>query len=82
MHVKIASSGAPSTTRVTTAGGQNIEGIVGIRWECPLYDISRAEVTLMFVEIEVDAEARFIGPLGKVVSRIEYADGSFQDFGN
>lgn len=81
MHVRITSGGAPMTTEVRTSEGAVIQGVTAIRWSIAVGDISRAEVDLCFAEIgEIAAEARMLGPNGKEVRRIEYADGTVDEF--
>lgn len=79
MKVKITSDGTSHGTKVTTADGVPVRGVSGIVFRAEVDDVNRAELSLCFVEIEAEAEARvYVG--GKQVCRIEYADGSFDKY--
>ncbi len=77
MNVKIVSDEAG--TKVLTRDGVPIEGLSGISFRAELNDINRAELQLAVGEIEVEAEAS-VFVRGKEVRRIEYADGSTDEF--
>lgn len=81
MKIKITSDGTPYGTRLTAEDGGEIEGAVAVTWRASANDpMARAEVELDFIELNGIAEARMIGPGGKEVRRIEYADGSVDEF--
>lgn len=74
-------SGPKGGTRITTADGRDISNQVsGVSWSHDVDDIARAELRLSFIEIEAVAEARMLGPGGKDVRRIEYADGTSDEY--
>lgn len=77
MNVKIVSDEAG--TKVLTRDGVPIEGLSGISFRAELNDINRAELQLAVGEIEVEVEAS-VFVRGKEVRRIEYADGSTDEF--
>lgn len=77
MNVKIVSDEAG--TKVLTRDGVEVEGVASIVFRAELNDINRAELQLAVGEIEVEAEAS-VFVRGKEVRRIEYADGSTDEF--
>lgn len=80
MNVKITSSSvSPYETRVTTLEGVAVEGLTGITFHADVDDVNRAELRLLISEISVEGRAQFY-VRGKEVHRIEYADGSVDDF--
>lgn len=79
MNIKIASGGAAYGTKVTTADGAEVGGLTAITFRAQVGDINRAELELAVGEIEVEAKAR-IFVRGKQVLRIDYADGTFDEF--
>lgn len=80
MNVVISSNGTGAGTKVTTPDGQPIRGLTAVTWRMAIDEISRADLELSFVEVErVDAVASvYVG--GKEVRRIEYADGTFDEY--
>lgn len=79
MQVKIVSDGTPHGTKVLTADGAPITGLTGVVFRAEIDDINRAELSLCLTEIDAEAEARFY-IRAKQVRRIEYADGTADDF--
>lgn len=79
MHVKITSDGTPHGTKVTTADGSPVQGLTGILFRAEIDDVNRAELSLSLVEIDAEAEAR-VYVAGKEVRRIEYADGTSDEY--
>lgn len=68
-------------TRILTEDGQDISSQVSsVVWSHEAQDIARAELRLAFIEVDAVAEARMIGPGGKDVRRIEYADGTIDEY--
>lgn len=78
MNVKIV-SGARIGTKVLTEGGVEIEGVRGIVFRAEVDRINRAELDLYVAEIQAEGVAS-IFVRGKEVRRIEYADGSTDEF--
>ena len=79
MQVKIISDGTPHGTKVVTADGSPVRGLTGIVFRAEVDDVNRADLSLSRVEIDAVAEARvFVG--GREVRRIEYADGSSDEY--
>jgi hypothetical protein len=68
-------------TRILTDDGRDISNQVSsVSWSHEAQDIARAELQLAFIEVDAVAEARMIGPGGKDVRRIEYADGTVDEY--
>ena len=79
MNVKIISDGTPHGTKFQTEVGKQIDGITGVSIHAD-NDGVRVSLDLMFIPFEMAAKASMIGPNGKEVRRIEYADGSSEEF--
>lgn len=79
MHVKIISDGTPCGTKVETADGTAVKGLTEITFRAQINDINRAELHLACAGIEAEAEAT-VHVAGKEVRRIEYADGTVDEF--
>lgn len=78
--MKIVSDGT-NGTKLLTDDGQEVEGVVALTWSHQVDDFARIDARLSIVKIEaVGAETRFIGPNGKAIRRIEYADGTFDEY--
>lgn len=78
-NVSIQSDGV--NTRVFNDDGKEIKGITSLSLRATAQG-AVADVELMFIDISaVNAPARIVGPSGKEVRRIEYADGSVEEFG-
>jgi len=80
VNVKITSDGEGFGTHVQTEDGREIDGVTEIVWRAVAGDICRADVSLSFITLSGAADARMIGPNGKEVRRIEYADGTSEEF--
>jgi hypothetical protein len=82
MKVTIKVDGTPTGTRVVSSNGADIsDQIAGVTFRHGAGEIPTAELQLALVAIEaVDTPARMMGPSGKEVRRIEYADGSTDEF--
>jgi hypothetical protein len=79
MHVKIISDGTPRGTKVLTADGSPVTGLTGIIFRADIDDVNRAELSLSCALIDAEASARvFVN--GREVRRIEYADGTVEEF--
>lgn len=79
MYVRIISDATKQGTRVETADGQPIKGLTGITFRADINDINRAELHILCVGIDAKADAKvYIGQ--REVRRIEYADGTVDDF--
>lgn len=79
MIVTIKSS-AEGTQILTEDGRDLASAVYSASWSIESNDFARAELRLGLVEIEAVAEARMIGPGGKEVRRIEYADGTVDEY--
>lgn len=79
MHVRIKSDGTNLGTLVTNSDGEAVPGVVSIAFRAEINDISRADISLSAVEIDAVADARFY-VCGREVRRIEYADGTTDDY--
>jgi hypothetical protein len=79
MMVKIVSDGTPGGTQVMTQDGKPLECVESavIRLD---HTCIKAELNLVFIPLETTAKATMLGPGGKEVRRIEYADGSSDEF--
>lgn len=77
MNVKIVSDEAG--TKVLTRDGVEVGGVASIVFRAEVDNINRAELELYVAEIQADAAAS-IFVRGKEVRRIEYADGSTDEF--
>lgn len=81
MKVSIVSDGTPRGTRITDDQGRPIEGVVAARWDIGVDQPAEVRIDLSFITLDADGvEAEMIGPAGRAVRRIEYADGSVTDF--
>lgn len=78
VHIK-SSDGTPHGTKITDENGKDIDGVTRVTWRAAVNDINRAEIELLFVDMDVQGEARMMGPRGEV-RRIEYADGTVDEF--
>lgn len=81
IRVKIQADGSPCGTQITTEDGRDLGGsVTGVTFRHDAGNIPVAELTIGFVEIEYEGLAKLYGPGGKEVARIEYADGTFEEF--
>jgi hypothetical protein len=82
MNVKIIATGEPCGTRVLTEDGTDItDNVTAVVWRHEGGgSIPTAEVTIGLIEIEAAGVARMVAPNGKAIARIEYADGSADDY--
>lgn len=81
MKVSVTSDGTPHGTRVTGPDGTAIAGITALNWRIAVGEPSRFDIEMSFIPLErVEGEAEMIGPAGKAVRRIEYADGSVDEY--
>lgn len=81
MKVSVTSDGTGRGTSVTGPDGTPVEGVTALNWRIALGEPSRFDIELTFVPLDrVEGEADMIGPNGKSVRRIEYADGSVQEY--
>jgi hypothetical protein len=82
MKIRIAGEGSAFGSRVTDNAGRVLDGVRSVTWRHEAGEPPRAEVELMFVPLDLidEVEARMIGPAGKEVRRIEYADGSVDEY--
>lgn len=81
MTLKITSNGQPYGSHVEL-DGRNLDGFVTeVSWRHRAGDIPRAEIALGLIELEAaGAVVRVVAPNGKDVRRIEYMDGSVDEF--
>lgn len=81
MDVKIKSEGVNNVQIM--AGGVDLAKVArAVRISMEAGDVARAEVDLSFVQsIEVSGKAVCLGPHGKAVQRIEYTDGTVEEYG-
>lgn len=79
MHVRIISDGTARGTKVLTADGNPVSGLTGVVFRAEIDDVNRAELSLLCAVIDAEASARVFVD-GKEVRRIEYADGSVEEF--
>lgn len=82
MKVRIESDGSMGGTRVLDQNGNDLtKKLAGVTFRHNAGDFPMAEVDLHFVDVAaIDTPARMIGPGGKEVRRIEYVDGSVDEF--
>lgn len=80
MNVKIVSDGPCGFgTKVMTQDGVEVGGLTAITFRAEADNINRAELELYVAEIAVEGVAAFYAR-GKEVRRIEYADGTVDEF--
>lgn len=81
MKATIISDGTQQGTKVLRAdGGEPIPGICSVTWRIDVGGVAHADVLLQMVTIWADAETRVLGPGCKEVRRIEYADGTVDEY--
>lgn len=81
MKVSIISDGTPRGTRIADDQGRPIEGVVAARWDIGVGQPAEVRIDLSFIALDAEGvDAVMIGPGGKAVRRIEYADGSVTEF--
>lgn len=77
MNVRIVSD--KIGTRVLTESGAVVEGISGLTFRAEVGDVNRVQIDLAAGHIDAGAEAAFhVG--GREIRRIEYADGTIDEF--
>jgi hypothetical protein len=82
MDIKIEADGGPCGTRVLTVDGQDITSLVdGVAWEHRAGEIPRVRLHLALMPLHGVGLASMVGPGGKEVRSIEYADGTRDEFG-
>ena len=79
MHVRIISDGTKYGTKVETLDGRAIKGLTGVTFRADIDDINRAELHLHCTGIDAKTDAK-IFVAGREVRRIEYADGTADEF--
>lgn len=79
-NVKIVSGGVSVGTHVFNEDGAEIHGITSIDWHARIDDVCRAEIEIGVVQTEVGGRAKFFGPGGREIRRIEYADGTVEEY--
>lgn len=79
MFVKITSGREGIGASVTTESGEPVEGLTSIVFRADVDNINRAELHLYVGEFEAMAKAQVM-VRGKEVRRIEYADGTVDEF--
>jgi len=82
--VTIKADGRPGGTRIYTPNGEDISHkVIAVSFRHEVAStIPVAELELAFISIEaVDVPVRMVGPGGKEVRRIVYADGTMDVFG-
>lgn len=82
MKVCIESDGSMGGTRVLDQNGNDLtKKLAGVTFRHSAGGFPMAEIDLHFVGITAnDTPARMIGPGGKEVRRIEYVDGTVDEF--
>lgn len=82
MKIRISGEGSAYGSRVTDGAGLVIEGVRAVSWRHEAGEPPKAEVELLFVPLHLagEVDARMLGPSGKEVRRIEYADGSVDEY--
>ena len=80
MKVRIVSDGTPYGTAVQDPEGRPLSGIKSLTWTVNANEPATALVDMEFLPLQGLAEAKMLGPGGKEVRRIEYADGSIDEF--
>lgn len=81
MKVTVTSDGSNHGTRVTSPDGTPIEGIRALTFRAAVDEIASLAIELVFVTLDrVEGEATFCGPSGKPIRRIEYADGTVDEY--
>lgn len=79
MRVKIVSGGVAAGTKITDEEGRELDWVTAVTWRAEVDDICRAQIELGAMEVEVEGEATFYVK-GKPVRRIEYADGTVDEY--
>lgn len=81
MKVTVTSDGTGHGTRVAGPDGSPIEGVVALNWRIAVNEPSRFDIELSFIPLELaEGEAVLYGPAGKPIRRVEYADGTVDEY--
>lgn len=81
MKVTVTSDGSNRGTRVTGPDGAPIEGVRALTFRAAVDEIASLDIELVFVTLDrLEGEATFYGPAGKPIRRIEYVDGTVDEF--
>lgn len=81
-QVKIVSKPGMNGTRIFGEDGRELRA-TSLVFRAGANEVAYAEISLPFVELDaVDIPARMIGPNGKEVRRIEYTDGTADEYGD
>lgn len=82
MKIRISGEGSAFGSQITDGAGRVLDGVRAVSWRHEAGEPPQAEVELLFVPLHLadEVDARMLGPSGKEVRRIEYADGSVDDY--
>lgn len=82
MQVKIIATGEPMGTSILMEDGQDLKGYAtAVRFHHEGGQIPVLEIVMGLVPIEIDGiVARMVGPDGREILRVEYADGTADEF--
>lgn len=82
MKVRVEADGTPSGTRIITGDGDTslTKKVSGIVFRHEGGGIPRIELEMGLVPMTVEGRAVMMGPGGREIRRIEYADGTADEF--
>jgi hypothetical protein len=82
VRIAIKSDGAPHRVKIINEEtGEPLNGVTKVTWRAEVNDICRADIEVIIVPAEiVGAVAKVFGPNGKQIRRIEYADGTTEEY--
>jgi len=80
MIVKIVADGTARGTKVLNEDGKPLQFITGVRFAHSAGSEPLVEVDLLLVPVTVDGVAKMFGPDRREIKRIEYVDGTVDDF--
>lgn len=81
MRVRIEATGEPGGTRLLTDDGRDLSDCVtAVAWWHKAGEIPKAELTMDLIPLTGVCDAKLVAPNGKVVKKIEYEDGTVDEF--
>lgn len=83
MRIRITGDGTPTGTRLTDEAGNDIsDHVAGVEFSHYAGDAPIATLKLGVVPVGVHAQVAGLSIGGRAVKRIEYADGTVDEFGS
>ena len=76
MQISIKSGPDSHGTKILGEDGTEIQGITSMDVRFRPNAIVKATLELMIMDVSIGADAKFIGPNGKEIAKIIYADGT------